>query len=61
MGVATDDDEDIDTRSLYKGGFLRGLKHGKGTYQWGKNFSEYSGTFSNGQLDGEGHFKLGEA
>lgn len=70
-GIAQHDDEEeeegndleheLGKDSVYKGGFLRGLKHGQGTYKWGKNFSEYSGTFSNGQLDGQGHFRLGKA
>ena len=32
-----------------------------GTYTWGNDFSEYTGHFSNGQLDGEGRLKIGQA
>ena len=61
-GLPSEDQEkELDRNSVYHGGFQRGLKHGKGTYKWGRNFSEYSGTFLNGQLDGEGRFRLGES
>ena len=32
-----------------------------GTYTWGNDFSEYTGHFSSGQLDGEGRLKIGQA
>ena len=32
--------------------FQRGQKQGKGVYKWGHNFSEYSGNFEKGQLNG---------
>lgn len=46
------EDEGIAGNSMYKGGFTKGQKNGEGVYTWGNNFAEYSGHFSNGQLDG---------
>ena len=41
----------------YKGKFVRGLPHGKGTYIWA-NGSEYIGEWSNGNKEGKGKMTL---
>lgn len=39
---------------------MRGLKHGKGAITWKLLSAEYNGSFDNGQLNGEGVFKLND-